>query len=1145
MNRLSSPVTAIAPHYDVVVVGSGYGGAIAASRMARAGLRVCVLERGREFMAGEYPRTPFQGAEEVQYNTALAQIGSPLALLEVHVNDDVNAVVGCGLGGTSLINANVALEADPRVWDDPRWPRALRDDQAGRDTGYALARAMLQPSPVPDAYPPLPKLQALEKSARALGMAGRFSRPPVTVTFEDRVNVAGVAQHACVGCGDCNSGCNYDAKNSTHMNYLPDAVAHGAQIFTGAAVHSVLRDAATQTWTVRYQLVSLGRESYGAPDLFVSADVVIVSAGTIGSTALLLRSRDAGLTVSAQLGEHFTGNGDVLAFAYNTDDTINGVGWGAHTPGQIPPVGPTIAGLIDHRDTPNLRDGFVIEEGSLAGPVGAALVGLLGAAAPLEGVDAGGPPGADSRLAYDARVLESYLRGPYRGALNHTQSYLVMAHDDESGQIHVDPRGQPRIAWPNAGRQPIFQTVERTLEHATAPLGGKYLRNPISTAIAGNRTVTVHPLGGCGMGEDAQHGVVDHMGRVFSGAAGSAVHDGLYVMDGAVMPMSLGVNPLLTISALAERNCALLAASRGRQIDYTAKGTAAPPPAPKIGLRFTETMIGTYTPANAPAALAEADANAAPSATSPIEFTLTVESDDLADMLANPQHLAHTAGTLTCPALSAQPMTIVDGTFNLFVVNASDVDERNMNYRMTLESTEGKTYTLTGQKIITRTSPINLWAQTNTLYAELRTGTRTDGPLLGKATLIITPENFLKQQRTLEVTNTPDLATRLDWTLKFGKFFAGVLFTEYGGVAAPLQFVETTATPRIKRALRAPAPQTTYFDTPDGTTLRLTRYADPAAAKPLRPLLMIHGSGVSSRIFSTDLIATNLVEYLCACGYDVWLVDLRVSIELPSVLVPANVDEVAREDIPAAVAKVRELTGAAQIQVLGHCMGGLALSMSLLAGLQGVRSALISQVAAHPVPGTLQKIKAGLHIPGIMQHLGVRDLTAYTQHRAWPDNLLDEALRLYPIDHDEGCGNPICHRATFLYGLLYEHAKLNETLHENLQELFGIHDIEVFRHLAAMVRAGRIVDAEGEDLYLGGARGLEGLRLPIGFIHGERNETYLPKSTQLTFDMLTRAFPEQPYERHLIPGYGHIDCIFGKDAAADVYPVIARYLDAH
>jgi cholesterol oxidase len=354
-------------------------------------------------------------------------------------------------------------------------------------------------------------------------------------------------------------------------------------------------------------------------------------------------------------------------------------------------------------------------------------------------------------------------------------------------------------------------------------------------------------------------------------------------------------------------------------------------------------------------------------------------------------------------------------------------------------------------------------------------------------------------------------------------------------------------TPRLKRALRAPAPQVFFFDTPDQTRLRLTRYVD-SANKAARPLLLIHGSGVSSRIFSTDLIATNLVEYLCAAGYDVWLVDLRVSIEMPSVLVPTTVDKVAREDIPAAVAKVRELTGAPNIQVLGHCLGGLALSMSLLSGLEGVRSAVISQVSAHPVPGTLERIKCGLHIPDIMQHLGVLDLTAYTRREKWPHNLLDEALRLYPLNHAQGCGNPICHRATFLYGLLYEHEQLNETLHANLQELLGVHDVEVFKHLAAMVRAGKVVDAAGHDVYLSGAngmKGLEGMRLPIGFIHGEKNETYLPKSTLLTYDMLVEHFPEQPYERHLIPGYGHIDCIFGKNAAADVYPVIGRYLDAH
>jgi cholesterol oxidase len=105
------------------------------------------------------------------------------------------------------------------------------------------------------------------------------------------------------------------------------------------------------------------------------------------------------------------------------------------------------------------------------------------------------------------------------------------------------------------------------------------VRDPLSTPLLGDGLVTVHPLGGCAMADAAENGVVDQAGRVFSGAAGAAVHPGLYVMDGAVVPLSLGVNPLLTISALAERNCAQLAAAHDWTIDYTSQGkTASPAP---------------------------------------------------------------------------------------------------------------------------------------------------------------------------------------------------------------------------------------------------------------------------------------------------------------------------------------------------------------------------------------------------------------------------------------------------------------------------------------------------------------------------------------------------------------------------------------
>ena len=126
--RLSTPIHSIKDHYAVVVVGSGYGGGIAASRMARAGRQVCVLERGKEFQPGEYPNSLRTALPEFQADLPHGHVGRSTGLYDFHVNEDINVFVGCGLGGTSLVNANVALRAEPRVFEDSGWPQALRDD---------------------------------------------------------------------------------------------------------------------------------------------------------------------------------------------------------------------------------------------------------------------------------------------------------------------------------------------------------------------------------------------------------------------------------------------------------------------------------------------------------------------------------------------------------------------------------------------------------------------------------------------------------------------------------------------------------------------------------------------------------------------------------------------------------------------------------------------------------------------------------------------------------------------------------------------------------------------------------------------------------------------------------------------------------
>ena len=269
---------------------------------------------------------------------------------------------------------------------------------------------------------------------------------------------------------------------------------------------------------------------------------------------------------------------------------------------------------------------------------------------------------------------------------------------------------------------------------------------------------------------------------------------------------------------------------------------------------------------------------------------------------------------------------------------------------------------------------------------------------------------------------------------------------------------------------------------------------------------------------------------------------VRVSTELPAAQLQSTGDVVAQYDYPAAIAVIREVTGAKDIQCVVHCWGSTTFFMSMLAGLEGVRSIVCSQIATNIVVPTATRIKTGLHLPSFLDELGIKSLTAYVDSTAnWENKIYDKALSLYALGEAQGwCNNPVCHRITFMYAPLYRHAQLNNLLHENLHELFGIANMAAFEHLAVLCRKGVSVNAEGKDVYM---PHFDRLNLPICFIHGENNECFLPKSTELTYNILCEKFGAENYSRHVIPGYGHIDCIFGNNAVKDVYPHILNHLE--
>lgn len=1130
--RLSQPISSIQAEYDVVVVGSGYGGAIAASRLARAGRKVCLLERGREWLPGDFPKTLDEAAPEAQIRQRGECLGRRDGLYEFIVGGDIDVFKGCGLGGTSLVNANVSLRPEPRVFEQPEWPRPLRQHpneplDALLTEGFQRAEQMLGAKPYPRNAPL--KLRALERCAENVG--GRFYRPPINVTFEAALpNAFGVDQPACTDCGDCVTGCNYGAKNTVAMNYLPDAVRHGASIFCQVDVRRVAR--VSGKWNVYFDIPDAHRERFGpSNEPFVRAEVVVLAGGSLGSTEILLRSREAGLSLSPQLGRKFTGNGDVLGFAYNDDIPVNAVGAGARDPAAHEPVGPCITGIIDKRALDDFKQGLVVEEGVLPGALAELYPSLFRTVADTLGQDTDG--GILDELREAGRELLS-AGSAYRGAMRNTQTFLVMTHDRGDGELSL-VNDDIAVTWAGIGSQPVFQHVNDTLLRATAANGGTLVPNPSWSAWLGKKLITVHPLGGCAMGEDAASGVVDERGRVFRGASGREVHDGLYVADGAILPRSAGVNPLLTISALAERICALMAKDRGWQIDYDSPGKPLPAIRDEpVGVRFTERMAGYFSSQVLDDYRRGYDHGRGHDQM--FSFLLTIETTDVRAMLENPQHRAQAVGSVTAPALGDGVLSVIEGDFRLFT-KTEEAGTRQMSYRLVLRNAAGRHYFLDGFKAIRDDRGADLWSDTTTLYITLYDGQDANAPILGRGILKISALDFARQLTTMQGTGGAGAADRLQGLYAFGNFFAGTLFQTYAGVRVAPRFFDPTASPRRRRALRVPVPLTVPVTTADGVSIRLTRF--PGGTRG--PVLLSHGLGVSSAIFTLDTIDTNLVEYLCGHGFDVWALDYRMSIELPTAKQRANGDVVAKYDYPAAVARVLELSGQSSLDVLAHCFGSTTCCMAMLAGLTGVRSLVLSNTALHVQTPTATRLKSGLHVPGVLDRLGFDTLDAEAAtDDPWWERAFDLALQVWPQDEEERCDSATCHRISFLYGLLYEHDQLNAATHATLHETFGVANIDAFKHLARLVRAQRLVDASGRDSYM---PHLARLAVPATILHGAENQCFLPESTERTYVLLREHNDPSLYRRHVIQNYGHIDCIMGKRADQDVFPYVLEHLE--
>lgn len=359
---------------EVVVIGSGFGGAVTACRLAQAGYQVTILERGRRYVTGDAPNLPQNGSflpDERRWSWALDQ-----GLWEVIDLDEIVSVQAAAYGGGSHVYANVHLRP-PRSIFNSAWPKVYRD-RGELDKYYDLVASMLEVAPVkahPNFHEEITKSQQLQSAVENLGR--RVFYPPLAIRYEDGPNAHGVPQRKCTGCGACCTGCPQGAKNTLDLNYLAIAERYGARVFTQFEVLQLV-ERRNGSWLIRCF------DHLEAQRVSVKTSQVFLCAGSIHSTELMARARllknrqlpqgDPRLnrTVKRRVGLGYFPGGDALGIVYETKHP------------QRPAVGPVISTAVVEWSRTEPNSFFMLQDGGYPDR-GSRLVGLLRASALLNG----------------------------------------------------------------------------------------------------------------------------------------------------------------------------------------------------------------------------------------------------------------------------------------------------------------------------------------------------------------------------------------------------------------------------------------------------------------------------------------------------------------------------------------------------------------------------------------------------------------------------------------------------------------------------------------------------------------------------------------------------------------------------------------
>ena len=508
-------MASMAKRYDAVVVGSGFGGSITALRLAQAGKSVAVLERGRRYNPGQFPRDVTRTDELLWRHSSREQAQG---LYDVRFLSGIGTVTASGVGGGSLIYANIHIRPDSVVFEDPRWPRSY--NRATLEPYYDKVAQELNLAPLPASIP-VRKRNILQRASEH--MKREVFDPPEAVAWTES---PGPGRQACQLCAECEFGCQYGAKNTMDQTYLARAEALGATVWPRMNVSHV-EPVPGGGYRVHCQELATGEQ------LSVEGARVVLSAGTLGTGEILLRSRERTRTLpklSARLGQGYSGNGDFLGSLMNSQEDLE------------PWKGPDVTSVMSFFDA---EPSFTMAAPTFNQPVMEVLAGLgqpqLGI---FQGV--GSPLWTFLGPVLDLAFAKGLLSHPKRNGADPARmtNLFAIGRDNANGRIGLKG-DRLDIEWDYAREnRALIERMIAAMQELASQYGATFAS--LVTWQLFQRPITVHSLGGAHLAESPEHGVVSTEGEVFH-------YPGLYVADGSVIPTSIGFHPVMTISAVAER----------------------------------------------------------------------------------------------------------------------------------------------------------------------------------------------------------------------------------------------------------------------------------------------------------------------------------------------------------------------------------------------------------------------------------------------------------------------------------------------------------------------------------------------------------------------------------------------------------------